>query len=69
MTECAEERRERARGQASQKQSKPARTAACKIKGLADLGRSDDESEEDESNEYYTGGEKSGMVRICYSQQ
>lgn len=45
------------------KPQKPAaRVTPSKIKGFADLGRSDDESEEDESNEYYTGGEKSGMV-------
>ncbi len=47
------------------KPQKPAaRVMPSKIKGFADLGRSDDESEEDESNEYYTGGEKSGMVRM-----
>jgi hypothetical protein len=60
----AEKRQESARGQGFPKPAKPAKKVASKIKGLADLQKSDDDSEEDESNEYYTGGEKSGMVRI-----
>jgi len=48
----------------SQKPREAAELATGKIRGLADLGRSDDESGEDDSNEYYTGGEKSGMVSL-----
>ena len=39
-----------------------------RIMGFGDLHEGDEDSDEDESNEYYTGGEKSGMVMlICHS--
>lgn len=33
------------------------------VRSLADLGRDKDDSDDDEQNEYYAGGEKSGQVR------
>lgn len=39
----------------------PNKKPADKIKGFGDL-KAESDGDEDESNEYYTGGEKSGMV-------
>ena len=36
--------------------------ASRRVRGFADLGGDDSESDEDESNEYYAGGSKSGQV-------
>lgn len=33
------------------------------VRSLADIAKSDEDSDEDERNEYYAGGEKSGQVR------
>ena len=37
---------------------------AGKIRSLADLNREEDESDDDNTNEYYAGGEKSGQVSL-----
>ena len=37
---------------------------AGKIRSLADLNREEDKSDDDDTNEYYAGGEKSGQVSL-----
>lgn len=39
-----------------------AAAASRRVRGFADLGGDDSESDNDDSNEYYAGGQKSGQV-------
>lgn len=41
---------------------RPAVQARGKVRSLADMAKDNDESDDDEQNEYYAGGEKSGQV-------
>ena len=40
-------------------------TARGNVRSLADLGGDKEDSDEDERNEYYAGGEKSGQARLA----
>ncbi len=48
---------------ASSRGARPAAQPRGNVRSLADMAKNQDDSDDDEQNEYYAGGEKSGQVR------